>query len=208
MKEIILLGGGGHCKSCIDVLENEGKYKIAGIIDDALYDKGVQEVLRYPLLGKDKDLQNLRKHYQYALITIGQIQSPCARINLYHKLKDLDYILPVIISPLAYVAQNVKISEGSIIMHHALVNTSSRIGKICIINTKALIEHDCIIEDFCHISTGAILNGGCTVGKETFIGSNMSLKHNVKIPQGQIYYFNVGGGGNKINFPLQGGKCV
>ena len=33
MKQIILIGGGGHCKSCIDVIENGNKYKIRGIID-------------------------------------------------------------------------------------------------------------------------------------------------------------------------------
>ena len=35
MKKIILIGGGGHCKSCIDVIEQEGKYRIAGIVDMA-----------------------------------------------------------------------------------------------------------------------------------------------------------------------------
>jgi hypothetical protein len=33
MKKVFLIGGGGHCKSCIDVIENENKYKIKGIID-------------------------------------------------------------------------------------------------------------------------------------------------------------------------------
>jgi FlaA1/EpsC-like NDP-sugar epimerase len=33
MKKIILIGGGGHSKSCIDVIENENKYKIVGIVD-------------------------------------------------------------------------------------------------------------------------------------------------------------------------------
>jgi len=32
MKNIILIGAGGHCKSCIDVIENENKYKIIGVI--------------------------------------------------------------------------------------------------------------------------------------------------------------------------------
>lgn len=31
--QIVLIGGGGHCKACIDVLERQGKYQIAGIID-------------------------------------------------------------------------------------------------------------------------------------------------------------------------------
>ena len=34
MKEkIVLIGGGGHCHSVIDVIEQENKYEIIGIID-------------------------------------------------------------------------------------------------------------------------------------------------------------------------------
>ncbi|MBI4645951.1 MAG: acetyltransferase, partial [Bacteroidia bacterium] len=29
-QKIILIGGGGHCKACSDVIETEGKYNIAG----------------------------------------------------------------------------------------------------------------------------------------------------------------------------------
>lgn len=188
MKEILLIGGGGHCRSCIDVIESEGKYKIAGIIDNILHDSNTKEVLGYPILGKDEDLKKLKNKYDYVLVTIGQIKTPSPRIKLYNKLKELGYILPTIISPLAYIAKNVTIFEGTIIMHHALLNTSSKIGKMCIINTKALIEHDCIVHDFCHISTGAILNGGCEIGEQTFVGSNMGIRHETKITARQIIY--------------------
>lgn len=197
MKKLLLIGGGGHCRACIDVIEKEGKYKIAGIIDDALHDNNNKEILGYPVLGKDEDLKKLKNKYDYALVTIGQIKTPAPRIQLYEKLKTLGYILPTIVSPLAYIARDVTISEGTIIMHHALLNTSSKIGKMCIVNTKALIEHDCIVHDFCHISTGVILNGGCEVGEQTFIGSNMEIKHNVKIGSQQVIYTNyfIKGGG-------------
>lgn len=211
MKEILLVGGGGHCRACIDVIEKEGKYKIAGIIDDALHDNNNKEILGYPVLGKDEDLEKLKNKYDYALVTIGQIKTPSSRIELYNKLKKLDYTLPTIISPLAYIAKDVTISEGTIIMHHTLLNTSSKIGKMCIVNTKALIEHDCIVQDFCHISTGAILNGGCEIGEQTFVGSNMGIKHNTKIDSQQIIYTNQfikGGGVNKLTFLPQGGKCA
>ena len=35
MKEkIILIGGGGHCRGlCIDVIEQDGRFDIAGIVD-------------------------------------------------------------------------------------------------------------------------------------------------------------------------------
>ena len=32
-KEILLIGGGGHCKSCIDIIEQDESFKIIGIID-------------------------------------------------------------------------------------------------------------------------------------------------------------------------------
>ena len=35
MKKILLIGGGGHCKSVIDVIEQEGQFQIVGIIDKA-----------------------------------------------------------------------------------------------------------------------------------------------------------------------------
>jgi hypothetical protein len=45
--KIILVGGGGHCHSCIDVIEQEGKFEIAGIVDAI---KGGEKVLGYPVL--------------------------------------------------------------------------------------------------------------------------------------------------------------
>lgn len=199
MKEILLIGGGGHCKSCIDVIELEGNFQISGIIDNTLYENGVKEILGYPILGKDKDLQSLRDRYQYAFIAIGQIKTPLSRIKLYSKLKALGYIIPIIVSPLSHIAKNVKIDEGTIVMHHTLLNTSSKVGKMCIINTKALIEHDCVVEDFCHISTGAILNGGCQVGEKSFIASNMAIKQDTKIASNSVVYINQSkmGGGDK-----------
>jgi len=181
LKEILLIGGGGHCKSVIDVIEQEGKFKIAGIIDNNL--KLGTKILDYEVIGKDEDLEKLRQKYNYAFITVGQIKSPDIRIKLFKLLKSLDYELPIIISPLAYVSKYSEIEEGSVIMHHALINANTKIGKNCIINSKALIEHDAVIEDFCHISTGAIINGGVIVRKNSFIGSNSVCKEYIKIKE-------------------------
>jgi len=47
VKDIILFGGGGHCKSVIDVIESEGSYKIRGIIDKE--EMVGKNVLGYPM---------------------------------------------------------------------------------------------------------------------------------------------------------------
>ncbi len=179
MQDILIIGGGGHCKSVIDVIESTGKYKIYGIID--IKEKVGQKVLGYEIIGTEEDLEKYRNDVELAFIAIGFINSVELRIKIYNKLKQLNFKLPVIISPLAYVSKHSFIEEGTVVMHYAVINAGAKIGKNCIINTKALIEHDAIIEDFCHISTGAIINGGVIVGKFSFIGSNATTKQYIKI---------------------------
>ncbi len=188
--KLILIGGGGHCAACIDVIEQEGKYDIAGIVDQ---DASIKSLLGYPLLGTDKDLASLRSSYSHALITIGQIKSPLVRIRIFEQVKLLGIQLPSIISPRAYVSQHAAVGEGTIVMHDALINSRARVGGNCIINTKSLIEHDSIIEDHCHVSTASIINGGVTIKRGTFVGSNavtreaVSSRENDFIKAGSLF---------------------
>lgn len=179
-ENILLIGGGGHCRSCIDVIEQEGKYTIIGIIDTP--DKVGQEILGYEIIGTDADISKFLQPSSNALVTIGQIGSGERRTILFYQLVAAGFQLPVIISPLAYVSPSSSIGAGTIVMHQALVNSNAVIGQNCIINTKALVEHDCIIEDYCHIATGAIINGGVKIGSNTFIGSGSITKQGITVP--------------------------
>lgn len=176
--ELILIGGGGHCKSCIDVIEQDGSYSIAGIVDVA--EKLGSDILGYKIIGTDDDLPNLAKEYSM-LVTVGHIKSPKTRIKLFNLLKELGSNLPVIVSPLAYVSKHAEVGEGSIIMHHAVVNAGASVGRNCIINTKALVEHDAVVEDNCHIATCAVVNGGVKIGSGTFFGSGAVSREYIDI---------------------------
>ena len=189
MKEkIILIGGGGHCKSCIDVIEQEGKFQIAGIVD--LPKKLHEKILGYEIIAADEDLPLLVKEYSNFLITIGQIRSEQKRTALFNGLKKIGARFPVIFSPLSYVSKYSTVAEGTIIMHHAIVNAGADIGKNCVINTKALIEHDAVIEDYCHIATAAIVNGGVKIKSGTFFGSNAVTKGYIVV--GEKSFINCG----------------
>lgn len=180
-EKIILIGGGGHCSSVIDVIEQQNIYHITGIID--VKEKvGKLKLKNYKIIASDDDLFELTKKNKNFLITIGQIHSPAQRIDLFDCLKKYGVILPTIISPIAYVSPYSKIKEGSIIMHFAQVNVSAKIGKNCIINSKALIEHGAKVGDHCHIATGAIVNGDAIIGKGSFIGSGAVVIQGAKVP--------------------------
>ena len=179
MKPIILVGGGGHCISCIDVIEQTGLYQIIGILD--IPEKLGEKVLNYPIIGTDNELERFLPDCTDYLITVGQIKSSALREKLFQKTKKAGGNLPAIISPIAHVSRYAHIEEGTIVMHQALINAGASVGKGCIINTKALIEHEAIIGNFCHISTAAIVNGQATIGDQCFVGSNTIIANNTDI---------------------------
>ena len=179
MNEIIIVGAGGHARACIDVIEQENKFRIAGLIDKEPVKN--ENGFDYRFLGSDKNLYSLNNDYKYALVAIGQIKNPKVRINIYKILKDLGFDLPVIVSPHAYVSNHASISEGTIVMHGAIVNIKASIGTNCIINNKCLVEHDARIENHCHISTGAVINGAVQVGEGSFVGSGSVINQGVTI---------------------------
>jgi len=182
MEKILLIGGGGHCKSVIDVIEAEGRFQIAGIVDKpSLLGESVSG---YKVIGSDEDLSELAKTYSYALVTVGQIKTASVRIGLFKKLKSLGFVLPSVVSPRAYVSRTASIEEGTVIMHDVLLNTYVKVGCNCIINTKALVEHNTNIGNHCHVSTGVILNGNVVVESETFVGSGTVTREGVAISKG------------------------
>jgi len=179
---LLLIGAGGHARSCVDVIEQQGRYHIAGLV--GLPEQRHAQHLGYAVIASDSELPELAKTYPYALITVGQIQTADHRIRLYQQAMQLGFQLPVIIAPTAHVSRHAIIGAGTIIMHGAIVNAGARVGNNCIVNTRALIEHDATVEDHCHISTGAILNGDVTVGTGSFIGSGSVIKEGVSIGKG------------------------
>ena len=177
--KIILIGAGGHARACIDVIEQHGGYQIAGLVGKS--DEIHTRHFGYSVIATDGDLPQLAKDYQYALITVGQIQTPNHRMRLYQQATELGFQLPAIIAPGAHVSRHATIGSGTIVMHGAIVNAGARVGSNCIINTRALLEHGATVEDHCHISTGAILNGDVHIDVGSFIGSGCIIKEGVTI---------------------------
>lgn len=176
---LILIGAGGHARACIDVIEEAGIYKIAGLI--GLANEVGSKQLGYEVIAIDSEMPALAKHYQFALIAVGQIHTAKNRIRLYSEVQNAGFKFPTVLSPFAHVSPHATIGHGTIVMHGAIVNAGARVGKNCILNSNSLIEHDVHVEDHCHISTGAILNGNTSIGAGAFIGSRAIIREGVSI---------------------------
>lgn len=176
---VLLAGAGGHARACIDVIEQEGRFTVAGLVGLA-HEVG-NLVLGYPILGSDSDLPAMLEDYDHALVTVGQIKTAEPRMRLFDHLERGGCVVPVIVSPHAYVSPHATIGAGSFVMHGAVVNAGAVVGRNCILNSQSLVEHDVVIGDHCHIATAAVVNGGARVGDGTFIGSGSTVRQSVEI---------------------------
>jgi sugar O-acyltransferase (sialic acid O-acetyltransferase NeuD family) len=176
---LLLIGAGGHAKSCIDVIEQENKFKIIGLVGSP--NEVGTRVLGYKVLGTDDILFEYLNLTNFALIAVGQIGVNKIRSRLFSKIANIGFVSPIVISPRAYVSPHASIGNGTVVMHHATINSGAEVGDNCIINSHALIEHDVVVEDDCHIATSATINGGSTVGRSSFIGSGTTIRESITI---------------------------
>ena len=180
----LLVGAGGHARACIDVIEQEGRFVVAGLLG-LPHEVGTQ-ILGYPVLGTDADLPALLGDYAHALVSVGQIKTPESRIRLFDLLEQSGCALPVIVSPRAYVSRHATLGAGTIVLHGAVVNAGAVVGRNCIINSQSLVEHDAVIGDHCHIATAVAINSGVRIGAGTFIGSNSSVRQGTNIGERRL----------------------
>lgn len=184
-KKIILIGGGGHCKSVLDSLLNSLEYSDVGIIDKK--ENIGKKIMGVSIIGSDDDLLDIyNRGYQYAFITLGSIGNPALRIKLYNNVKALGFTIPSIIDSTACVSKYSQIESGVFIGKQAVVNAGAAINICSIINTSSIVEHDCVIGEFAHIAPGTVLGGEVMVGNYSHIGSNATVKQQVKIGHNSI----------------------
>lgn len=177
MKPLILIGGGGHCKSVIEAAESAG-FQILGVLD--MPEEVGKSILSTKVIGTDDDILTYVDKADF-VITVGFIKNPAIRIKLYNKVKEAGGKLATIVASTAYVSKYAEIGEGTVVMHNAFVNAGAKVGNNVILNTFTNIEHDAEIGDQSHISTGTMVNGECKVGKNCFIGSQSVLANCITI---------------------------
>jgi sugar O-acyltransferase (sialic acid O-acetyltransferase NeuD family) len=177
---VVIVGGGGHARMCIDLLRSMKTYEIAGIVDPELAIGA--NVLGVEVIGRDSELSGLLSAgIRFAVIGLGAVRAPREREVAFARVKQAGFLVPNLIHPSAVVEPSAVLGEGNQIMAHATVGSAARIGNNCIVNTGAIVAHDCVLEDNVHVSPGGILAGGVTVGDSTLIGMGATVYLGVRL---------------------------
>lgn len=170
MKEVYLIGSGGHARSLLNLLELNF-YSVRGIFDDSY--KESDEVNGYPLLGK---LSDIRADYRL-VIARGEYQK---RLELYRRYQ-IQLIEENLIHPQALIEKRMMIGKNNQIFAKAYINTNVVLGNNNLLNSGCVLEHEVVVGDHNHISVSAILCGRSRIGDCCFIGAGAVIIDKVNI---------------------------
>jgi sugar O-acyltransferase (sialic acid O-acetyltransferase NeuD family) len=169
MESIFVYGAGGQGRVVVDTLKHgRVEFGLTAVIDDN------RELHGRMILGH-------RVHGEQAIesergfIAIGDNQ---ARIRIASRYRGR---LVTIVHRTAFVADDVALGEGTVLMAGTVVNVGSTLGSNVIVNTGATIDHDCVIGNGVHIAPGCHLCGGVRVGEGSLLGAGVVVVPGVRI---------------------------
>jgi sugar O-acyltransferase (sialic acid O-acetyltransferase NeuD family) len=181
---ILIYGGGGHAKSVMEMVLQNGVHTIAGIVDDDEHLRG-ERVLGIPVLGTREILPRLiKQNVQQAANGVGGIVDINVRIKIFALLEHAGFSFPAIIHPHATIEPSAKVEEGVQVFANAYVGSEAFLHPRCMINTNVVVSHDCKIGPYTHIAPGALLAGHVHVGERTLVGMGVTTAIGVRIGDG------------------------
>lgn len=177
---LVVVGGGGHAATLLDLVHETKAFTVIGILDDRLSpDHLVQGI---PVIGQVRELMTLwEQGCALAINAVGGIGSRGMREDVWLRIKDSGLGTPRLIHPSAVIDSSVILGEGVQILAGSYVGARSQVGINSIVNSAAVVSHDCVIHEHSHVAPGAMLAGGVVIGQRTLVGMGTTIHMQVRI---------------------------
>lgn len=179
-KPLILIGGGGHALSIMDLIQDSKAVRpIAGFL--ALSEGESLLANHANFLGGDDFLDLPEAENYHYIVAFGQVDRLGVRTIIAKRLEERHLLPPPLISRTAGVSNSVRLERGSVIFRNVVLNVGVRIGKNTHVNTGAIVEHGTVIGKNVMVSPGAIIAGNCSLGDNVFVGAGAVLFNNIDV---------------------------
>lgn len=156
MKNLLILGAGGHGKVVKETAHDFLGYDKIDFLDDNFKDA----------IGRIEELEKFRNNYENAFVALGNSD---LREKIVIKLEKYSFNLVNIIHPSAIVSSSTNFGKGIYIGAGAILNSNTTICDGVIIGIGAKMDHDSVAGKFSYIKTGAVLMDGSTVGEKEIV---------------------------------------
>jgi UDP-perosamine 4-acetyltransferase len=179
MSGVVVVGNGGHARSCIDAWSAASTLQPFGCTgpDPA-------ELSEVPYLGTDDALPGLlAQGHRHVFVALGDSR---LRERCFRNAVELGFTPYVLVADSAQVARTATLAAGAAVLRGAIVGAFTHVGEGTIINTGASVDHDCVIGPYAHVAPGTHLAGNVSIGAHSMLGVGVSVVPGVKIGAGAI----------------------
>jgi sugar O-acyltransferase (sialic acid O-acetyltransferase NeuD family) len=179
MRDIYIIGAGGHGKVVLDIINKSEQYQAAAFLDDDsnLHNETINGL---KVLGESKEALDDDKA---VIIAVGNNK---IREKLFNLMKSNDLEIINAVHPDAVINSFVSLGEGIVVAAGAVINPNAVIEDNVIINTGVTVDHDCIIEKHVHLSPGVNLGGNVIVQRGAHIGIGAAVLPGIKIGKNSV----------------------
>lgn len=160
MKRLLIVGAGGHGQVVKETVDALGKFERIEFLDD----------VNPKAIGKLEEMEKFRDHFDCIFPAVGNNE---LRRKIMENAKKLNYEVPVLVHPTAYVSPSAKLGEGTIVEAMAVIHTKAVVKEGCIIAIGTLIDHEAEIEKYTYISYGTTVKANAKVGQLLTIPSGI-----------------------------------
>ena len=174
MRDLIIIGAGGHGRVISDIARSMEKYSSIKFLDDAKQGELIiDKVCEY------------KKFIDTAEFIVG-IGDMKTRERLLEELISNGAKIATLVHKQSILGDNVCIDIGTVVMAGVVINNGVKIGKGVIVNTGSSIDHDGVIGDYTHVSIGVRMAGTVKLGDHVIVGPGAIIEKNKSIIENTI----------------------
>lgn len=182
MQKIIILGGIGNgtviAQAIVDAQSRGYKsVMMCGYLNDR--EEVGSSVEGFPILGKVDDAKSFVEQGYKIINTIYRIDGAKERLDLFETLNIQDKDLAIFIHPTSYVAPNVVVEPGAVIMPYVMISASATIGKGSLLMVGCSVGHDTVLGEGTHVAAQAVVGAHIKFGKGVHVGLNATIRENL-----------------------------
>lgn len=179
-QKVIIIGGKGSGTVIAEAIKdaNSKGYKeieVEGFLHDV--DDPGTIIDGTPVLGmhtKEKIADYYVQGYKF-IFSLHKISGEERMIKLFYELGLEPQMLVSFVHPTAYVAGNVQIEPGVVIMPYVMISSAAHISLNTLIMTGATIGHNTRTGAFSHIASQAVVGAYIEMGRGSNIGLNATV---------------------------------
>ena len=194
-RSIAIIGAGGFAREVLWLLEDLGLANhVVGFYETEAHWQD-RQVAGLPV----RPTSELDGRWN-AVIAVGD---PVGRADILKTLPE-GILYPTYIHPSARLGPRIEVGDGAVVCAGSILTCDIRLGRHVHLNLGTTVGHDCVFEDFVTTAPSVNVSGGCTLGRQAYVGTNACLREGLNVPPGSV----IGMGAVLVGQPATSGTFV